>query len=78
MNAPHAVGGEGLVAHKAMFESNKNALLSVTSSTPSPFIIYSQDLYLKKNGEVDVQSQRVTVGLEKLKKGAADVETMKV
>lgn len=37
-----------------------------------------QDLYVAKREEVDVKSQRVTVGLEKLKKGAADVETMKV
>lgn len=37
-----------------------------------------QDLYLTKKEQVDIKSQRVTVGLEKLKKGAADVETMKV
>lgn len=33
---------------------------------------------MKKKEEVDIKSQRVSVGLEKLKKGAADVETMKV
>lgn len=37
-----------------------------------------QDLYLTKKEEVDVKSKRVIVGLEKLKKGAADVELMKV
>lgn len=33
---------------------------------------------MTKKEEVDVKSGRVTVGLEKLKKGAADVELMKV
>lgn len=37
----------------------------------------AQDLYLSKKKEVDVKSQRVMVGLEKLAKGADDVETMK-
>lgn len=37
----------------------------------------AQDLYLNKKKEVDVKSQRVMVGLEKLAKGADDVETMK-
>lgn len=37
-----------------------------------------QELYLTKKEGVDEKSKRVTVGLEKLKKGAADVELMKV
>lgn len=37
-----------------------------------------QDLYLIKKEEVDSKSKRVVVGLDKLKKGAADVELMKV
>lgn len=37
-----------------------------------------QDQYLTKKEEVDVKSRRVMVGLDKLKKGADDVQLMKV
>lgn len=37
-----------------------------------------QNQYLTKKEEVDVKSRRVMVGLDKLKKGANDVELMKV
>ncbi|CAM9240120.1 unnamed protein product [Discosporangium mesarthrocarpum] len=49
--------------------------------TPRSFLSFLssyRDLYLGKKEEVDIKSKRVTVGLEKLKKGAADVELMKV
>lgn len=49
--------------------------------TPRSFLSFLgsyKDLYLTKKEEVDVKSKRVVVGLDKLKKGASDVEAMKV
>ncbi|CAM9139333.1 unnamed protein product, partial [Choristocarpus tenellus] len=49
--------------------------------TPRSFLSFLtsyKDLYLTKKEEVDVKGKRVMVGLDKLKKGAADVELMKV
>ncbi|CAM9274876.1 unnamed protein product [Chrysoparadoxa australica] len=49
--------------------------------TPRSFLSFLssyESVYLAKLQEVEVKSQRVTVGLEKLKKGAEDVELMKV
>ncbi|CBN78680.1 dynein heavy chain [Ectocarpus siliculosus] len=49
--------------------------------TPRSFLSFLgsyKDLYLTKKEQVDVKSKRVIVGLDKLKKGASDVELMKV
>ncbi|CAM9783470.1 unnamed protein product [Ectocarpus sp. 6 AP-2014] len=49
--------------------------------TPRSFLSFLgsyKDLYLSKKEQVDVKSKRVIVGLDKLKKGASDVELMKV
>ncbi|CAM9172851.1 unnamed protein product [Hapterophycus canaliculatus] len=49
--------------------------------TPRSFLSFLgsyKDLYLTKKEGVDIKSKRVIVGLDKLKKGAADVELMKI
>ncbi|CAM9560165.1 unnamed protein product, partial [Laminaria digitata] len=72
------------MVHRMVVESCSDYFVQMRRrvyQTPRSFLSFLgsyQDLYLTKKEGVDEKSKRVTVGLEKLKKGAADVELMKV
>lgn len=79
---------KGLRLHLFRFSSNvpDRRVIRRTNPTNAAYVVCSfyctirmpQDQYLMKKEEVDVKSRRVMVGLGKLKKGADDVELMKV
>ena len=72
------------MVHRMVVESCSDYFVQMRRrvyQTPRSFLSFLgsyKDLYLTKKEEVDVKSKRVVVGLDKLKKGAADVELMKV
>lgn len=72
------------MVHRMVVESCSDYFIQMRRrvyQTPRSFLSFLgsyKDLYLTKKEEVDVKSKRVVVGLDKLKKGAADVELMKV
>ncbi|CAN0142261.1 unnamed protein product, partial [Pylaiella littoralis] len=72
------------MVHRMVVESCSDYFVQMRRrvyQTPRSFLSFLgsyKDLYLTKKEEVDVKSKRVVVGLDKLKKGASDVELMKV
>lgn len=72
------------MVHRMVVESCADYFIQMRRrvyQTPRSFLSFLgsyKDLYLTKKEEVDIKSKRVVVGLDKLKKGASDVESMKV